>query len=46
MVHVKPKVDKMKLMEADAELSRAFKPATVNFLKRGEGIGAGATNPV
>jgi hypothetical protein len=46
MVSTKPTVDKLKLAEEAAELSRAFKPALVNFLKRGEGIGAGATNPV
>jgi len=34
------------LAEEAAELSRAFKPATANFLRRGEGIGAGAQNPV
>jgi hypothetical protein len=38
--------DKQKLAEEAAELSRAFKPATANFLRRGEGIGAGAQNPV
>jgi len=30
------------LAEEAAELSRAFKPATYNFLRKGEGIGAGA----
>jgi hypothetical protein len=42
MTQPKQILDKQKLMEEAAELSRAFKPATANFLRRGEGIGAGA----
>ena len=46
MAQPKQIIDKQKLMEEAAELSRAFKPATANFLRRGEGIGAGAQKPV
>lgn len=32
-------------MDEAAELSRCYKPDTNNFLRRGAGIGGGATNP-
>jgi len=45
MLQAKPVIDKQKLAEEAAELSRQFKPAAQNFLRRGEGIGAGAVLP-